>query len=816
MRRSGRLLLVLVALTMSFAGCLQKEVVKENNSKENIATNYTTRATSGLTAYSAVDESTWGTQSWGLGSNFVNGIGSDATFAVYSKDATKMVLEIYTSSYGVDASYTYDMKKNSDNIWRAKVATLPNGVYYAFRAWGPNWPYSSSWSRGNSEAGFISDVDSNGNRFNPNKVLYDPYTKELSHDKSNPTALNGNTAEIFASGSTLYGNLPRRDIDTGKYAPKSILLEDNTSFGVKPGIAQKDAIIYETHLRGFTEHSSSVNLSSILSGISGFSDVKSVPNAYRGTYKGAGYMANYLKDLGYTTIELLPVQETDNDGNSASQAGGNYWGYMTYGYFAPDRRYSYDKNPGGPTKEFKNMVKAFHDAGLEVYLDVVYNHTGEGGVWSDKDTAELTSFRGLDNSSYYALTTDNQYYWQSTGCGNNFDSSKNVVRNLIEDSLTYWTTKMGVDGFRFDLAPVLGRDAAPNYYFNSNATLLTDIALMTDAYNVEMIAEAWDTGTYQVGNFPNKWGEWNGRYRDAIRKFLKGDGNTSDFTSMINGDWNDFNDQGGPQKSVNFIDAHDGFTLMDLVSYNTKNNLNVSWPFGPTDGGNDTTNSWDSNGDQSLRRTRVRNFFVTQMFSRGIPMTVWGDEFGRTQNGNNNPYNVDSVATWNNYNMINTDSPDAVALTTGSYHNNYGTDYQDGKNDLFEFVSKLTKIRKYHSALRQDKYADFYLDSGNDVTYSFTKADGSYLGSDDRCVSTRIDGSAIGDDDFLVLTNMWSGWVNFNVPSASYGKKWVRVIDTASWAEQYNNIWDSWNSVTISNSYGVNPWSIVVLEEVNQ
>ncbi len=775
----------------------------------------------------AIDEGEWATATWGPGGRFVSS--DEATFAVYSKNATKIVLEIYRKPYGEDAVYRYEMAKGSDNYWRAKLRFVTNGTVYAFRVWGPNWPYVSTWQPGTTN-GFLCDVDSAGNRFNPNKVLYDPWALEITHDRNNPSALAsaGVDGNVYGTGPFVYNGKPRRQWDTGKVAPKAYLIKDTTSYGTKPAIPQKDAIIYEAHLRGLTMHPSTVNLATILSGFSGFESVVGVPDQYRGTYKGAAYMAKYLKALGYTTIELLPVHETDNDHNPDNQSGGNYWGYMTYGYFAPDRRYAYDKSPGGPTREFKEMVKAFHDEGLEVYLDVVYNHTGEGGLWGDTNTAELTCFRGFDNSEFYALVGGSpQYYWESTGCGNNFNTTKQVVKDLITNSLAYWADEMGVDGFRFDLAPVLGRDSAPDYIFNPNAQLLLDIASLGNSRNIEMIAEAWDTGAggYQVGNFPAGWGEWNGRYRDQVRRFLKGDGNTTGsdsdpkFVQVFNGDYGYFNNNGGPHKSVNFIVAHDGFTLMDLVSYNTKQNTTLTWPFGPSDGGSDNNDSWDSNfygtttSNQMFRRQRLRNFWVVQMFSRGVPMTVYGDEFGRTQNGNNNPYNIDSVATWNNYTMINTDSPHLVSTGGGgSYHNNYGTDSTasglSGKNDLFLFVKKLIALRKDHPVLRQQNYT---------VLYDFRKEDGTtYLSDGNRCVWIRIDGSSIGDSDFLVFVNMWISQVSYTVPLADSGKKWVRIIDTAWWAEDDNNFWETSSAPTITGSYGVNPWSIVVLQEVPQ
>ncbi|MFZ5445696.1 MAG: alpha-amylase family glycosyl hydrolase [Myxococcota bacterium] len=780
-------------------------------------------------ALSPVNESTWGSATWATGAAFVGAEGSNLRVGVYSANATRMLLEVYGAATGQEAIADYWMVKGSDNVWRAELASVPGKTLYAFRAWGPNWPWNAAWSRGNSAAGFVSDVDAAGNRFNPNKVLFDPYARELSHDKETPALLAaGENGGMFGTGGTdvaagqtysgpITGNVAinRRNVDTAKWAPKSVALKDTTSFGTKPGIADKDSIVYEAHVRGLTQHPSSMSLTTLLSGVSGFETVVNVPDAWRGTYKGAGVMAPYLKSLGVNVIELLPIHETANDTNSSTSAGGNFWGYMTYGYFAPDRRYAADKTLGGPTREFKEMVKAFHDAGLEVWLDVVYNHTGEGGTWdATKKAAELTSFRGLDNQTYYALvSSDRASYWETTGCGNNVNTGHPVVSKLIKDSLVYFITQMGVDGFRFDLAPVLGRDASPNYAFNPNAALLTDIAALTTTYNVEMVAEAWDLGTYQVGSFPSWWGEWNGRYRDTTRRFLKGDlsGAGITYADAFNGDYTFFNDQGGASKSVNFVVAHDGFTLADLVSYGAKLNASLAWPFGPSDGGNDNNDSWDSGGNQALRRQRFRNFMVWQVFSRGVPMLVYGDEFARTQNGNNNPYNLDSVATWNNYAMISSDSPHTVATgaSGAAYHNNFGTDSAaDGKNAAFLFTKFVLGLRKGSTALRQSGYA---------MPINFARADGSpgFNSSFDRAVRIHLDGSAVGSEDWLLFVNMWTGAVDFTAPAADSGKRWVRVVDTAAWAETNNNVWDPASAWTLSGTYGTHPWSIVVFKSVN-
>ncbi len=569
-------------------------------------------------------------------------------------------------------------------------------------------------------------------------------------------------------------------------------------------------------------HESSSNLETILQDFDGFSDVDNVPAQYRGTYKGAGYMAEYLKAMGINTIEFLPVHETDNDCNPDDGPGGNYWGYMTYGYFAPDRRYAYDKSPGGPTREFKEMVKAFHDAGIEVYLDVVYNHSGEGG------SSETVFLRGLDNSEYYCLDpNDKSVYWETSGCGNNLQCDNPMVRTFIVDSLKYWIEDMGVDGFRFDLAPVLGRefnDTNDRWDFNSSAQTIADITDLIDDYpvTIEMVAEAWDCGSpdgYQVGNFPDGWGEWNGRYRDALRRYVKSDGyGSTDIGDFIYGDNSYFNDQGGPHKSVNFVIAHDGFTMMDLVSYNSKQNTSLSWPFGPSDGGSDGNDSWDSNGDQELRRQQLRNIWTIQYFSRGVPMVVWGDEFARTQNGNNNPYNIDSICTYNNYYMINSDTPlNNTNTSSVGYHNNFGTDdHDDDKNTIFLFSKNIIQLRNTYPSLRQADYST--------VIYDYHSFD-----SWSQTAMIEISGDCDGDSDtkddghFLVCMNFHaSNSIDFEVPDPGAGNKWVRIIATNNWAEGNDGIWDTasgWSNKYEATpapypfSYVVNPRSVIVFQK---
>ena len=773
-------------------------------------------------AFSPVGEAAWDKGTWELGAHIS---GSETTFALYSANASKILLEIYDNKHGSDAKYDYWMKKDSNNVWRAKIKSAPHGTIYAFRCWGANWEFDKAWTRGGSGKGFKSDVDGNGNRFNPNKVLFDPYAREMTHDKSNKDALGSvQDGGMYGTGGVDYNGVPRRNFDTGKYAPKGYVIKDNTSYGNKPKIPQEKALIYEAHVRGITKHPSAANLNSILNNFDGFSGVQNIPDDKRGTYAGAAMLIPYLKGLGINTIELLPVHESDNDANPDNEPGGNFWGYMTYGFFAPDRRYSSDKSAGGPTKEFKEMVSAFHAAGMEVYLDVVFNHTGEGGVWGEGkfSTVELTSMHGIDNSTYYSLTDDKKFYWETTGCGNNMQCDNPVVRQFILDSLKYWITDMGVDGFRFDLATTLGREkAGDKWNYNAESKTLKDIVALGNENNVEMIAESWDCGdnAYQVGNFPNGWGGWNGRYRDTMRSYI-GTGNRTfkdkgDVLSYINGDYNNFDKEGGPHKSVNFIVAHDGFTLADLCSYQGKGNAqnqNLKWPFGKSDGGNDDNNTLGFVTEATKekdKRQAARNYIAVQMMSRGVPMIVYGDELGRTQNGNNNPWNIDSVATWNNYNMINTDSPHSIATggTGEPYHNNFGTfGNNKNKNGNFEFAKYMMKLHASEPALNQKDYK---------VSYDFKKENGTDTLSDgDKCVWVKINGSTVSDgSDYLMFMNMHTTNVNYAIPTES-GYSWVRLADTQSHFETDFNCWSSDKVIPCAGTYGVAPWSVVILKKV--
>jgi glycogen operon protein len=696
-------------------------------------------------------------------------------FKVYGARATRMELWIYRQATGVNQSVRYLMTKDSTTgIWSKTVSlavlqssyNITGPFYYGYRAWGPNWPFSSSWAPGSS-VGFISDVDSTGNRFNPNKLLIDPYAREISHDPLTPTMTDGT---IYASGPSY------RTVDTGTRAPKGIAMpDDSTSIGVKPTRALKDEVIYEVHVRGLT-----------------MNDL-SIPSAYRGTYRGAGMKAPALASLGVTAVEFLPLQETQNDTNDVnptSTAGDNYWGYMTLNYFAPDRRYSSDKTPGGPTREFKAMVKAFHDAGIKVLVDVVYNHTGEGGAWngSDPSTYNVISFRGLDNPTYYSLTADRQFSWDNTGVGGNYNTFNPVAQNLIVHSLEHWKDNLGVDGFRFDLASVLGNTVEHggfNYDKMHPGTALNRIARDLSprpaggGAGVDLIAEPWAIGgnSYQVGNFPSGWSEWNGQYRDLIRKDQNQMGvetvTPGQLATRLAGSSDLYGDDGRrPWSSINFVTAHDGFTLRDLYAFNSKNN-NQPWPYGPSDGGEDNNHSWDQGGVATDQRKAARNGLALLLLSAGTPMINGGDEYLRSLNGNNNAYNLDSSANWLSWSW----SSDQSTFRT--------------------FAQRLIAFRKAHPALRPQNFYSGSDTNGNVMEQlRWFKPDGqvpdsTYWNSgNNHALAWRLDGTEFGDPAaaIYVAYNGWSGDVSFTLPWPGAGRSWYRVMDTSTWNEGPNTI----------------------------
>jgi isoamylase len=667
-----------------------------------------------------------------------------ATFRVYSSHATRIELDLFRAPFGADeVSRTLLQRDPATSVWSVSIPLseirkhlkITSAIYYGYRAWGPNWTYDAAWTKG-SAAGFVADVDQDGNRFNPNKLLIDPYAREISHDPLNPRNLDAN---VFASGAE------NRLKDSGPVAPKGIVLRELAAAPPGPASPVKDDIIYEVHVRGLTKSDPAIAAS------------------VRGTFRGAAMKASQLKSLGITAVEFLPVQETQNDTNDADPQHANYWGYATLDYFAPDRRFSSDKSPGGPTREFQSMVSAFHAAGLKVFIDVVYNHTGEGYAWHPADTStyNLLSWRGLDNSTYYSLTGDRQNSWDNTGVGGNYNTANTAAQDLIVDSLAYWRQTLGVDGFRFDLASVLGNTCEHGCFkFDKLAPQTALNRLAKEFPRTPLIAEPWaiGDGTYQVGNFPAGWSEWNGMFRDDVRraqnKLGAGALTTGELATRLAGSSDLYQNNGRmPWNSVNFIVAHDGFTLADLYHFDLKNN-NQPFPAGPSDGGTDDNLSWDQNGNRVEQSKAERTGFALLMLSSGVPMMTGGDEFLRSLNGNNNPYNLDTSFNWLNYSL----SAD--------------------QSSFLAFARRMIAFRRQHPALHP---ADFY--SPRQLLWfrpDGGSADAAYLSNPDgHVLAWLLDAAALGDPAraIYVAYNGWSGPVDFTLPP---GHSWVRVGDTST------------------------------------
>jgi glycogen operon protein len=571
----------------------------------------------------------------------------------------------------------------------------------------------------------------------------------------------------------VYGSGPEhRAEDSGQQAPKGLVLPpaDAGGTGEKPQRALKDDVVYEVHLRGLTKND------------------PGIPESDRGTYKGAAAKAGELAELGVTAVEFLPMQESQNDANDAdpdSSADDNYWGYVTDNFFAPDRRYAADRSPGGPTREFRAMVKSFHDKGIKVLADVVYNHTGELGPWNegDKNTYGIHSYRGLDNPTYYSLTDDRQEPVDNTGVGGNFNTRNPVARDLIVDSLKYWKDTLGVDGFRHDLAPVLGNTCQHGCFQYSATDPGTALSHITKEMpprgpeggeGTDWIAEPWalGEGTYQIGNFPQGWAEWNGKYRDDLRI----DQNKSGVEEMtpgklarrFAGSSDLFGDDGRrPSSSVNFIVAHDGFTQRDLYSCNEKKN-DQSWPYGPSDGGSDDNFSWDQGGDAAAQRKAARNGFALLTLSAGTPMMTGGDETLRSMRCNNNSYNLDNSANWLDYEL------------------------DDREREFRTYTQRMLAFRKAHPALRP---ADFYASgdgNGNGMgqldwfTPAGSAPDEAYWNDASKhALAWRVDGTEFDDPAGAVYVayNGSADKTAFTLPSPGEGRQWHRVTDTGAGPE---------------------------------
>jgi isoamylase len=649
--------------------------------------------------------------------------GSLVSFKLASSRAERVELWIYDAPMGPERARV--VMERAGDVWQARVpaSALPETIYYGYRVWGPSWTFDPAWTPG-SMAGFVSEVDADGNRMNPNKLVFDPYARELSHDPTTPSQPDGSVYSTAAAN---------RMKDSGPVAPKGIVTREEPFATAKPARPLSDEIIYEVHLRGLTMGQG---------------------GDCAGTYAAAAERAADLADLGVTAIELLPIQETPNDRNDvdpASAKGDNYWGYSTLAYFAPDRRYACDRSPGGPTREVRAMVAAFHARGIKVYVDVVYNHTAEGGGGT------LLSLRGIDNAGYYQLDRAGSGFTNSNGVGADLAGQKPLAQQLVTDSLAYWRDALGVDGFRFDLAPVLGNDCVQCFRFKPD--FLETIAAQIGG---DLIAEPWGVvgGSYQVGNFPKGWSEWNDRYRDLIRQ----DQNETPATpgwlaDRLHGSSELYRPDGRPPSaSINFLVAHDGFTLHDLYACSGPNN-GQPWPYGPSDGGSTNNKSWDHGGDASAQRQAARTGFALLLLSQGVPMIVGGDERLRSQRCNNNPYNLDSPATWLDW------SAPEPAFTT--------------------FARRMMQFRGAHAALRHPAWIEPAQISWRDAAGAVASA--AYMDDATRPVlAWRLDGAALGDsaDAIYVAYNRSPLAVQVTLPAGT----WYRVADTGAWMEPQANI----------------------------
>jgi glycogen operon protein len=654
-------------------------------------------------------------------------------FSLFSRNALSVILLLFESP-SEDSVYkeiVLDKQKNrTGDIWHCHIQGLKAGALYLYRADGPYLP----------EKGF---------RFNIHKTLLDPYAKALTDfDHWDIQASMGyNPQEAGTDLSYSYK-------DNVATQPRCVVIDDSFDWqGDLPlNYPLRFSVLYETHVRGLTIHPGS-------------------GAQYPGTFQGVVEKIPFFKELNITSLEFLPIQEFNEReipriDPRTGKALVNYWGYSTAAFFAPKGSYAWDKTPGGQVREFKEMVRELHKAGIEVILDVVFNHTAEGN-----EQGPTLSFRGLDNSIYYMLDENNRYYKNYSGCGNTVNCNHPVVRTLIMDCLRYWVTEMHVDGFRFDLGSILGRDQ--HGQLMENPPVLEQIAEDPILRNTKLIAEAWDAGgAYQVGWFPGgRWAEWNDRFRDDIRKFWRDDPHqVRHLATRLSGSSDLYlRDGRKPFHSVNFITSHDGFTLLDLVSYESKHNENNGE--NNRDGGDaNYSSNYGVEGASSdpaiegLRIQQIKNFIATLMVSLGTPMILGGDELGRTQGGNNNAYCQDNEISW------------------------YDWSFKEKNKDLFRFIKEMIAFRlRHHGFMRPEFYTglDGNYNAIPDISWFDEKGNPPDWEKMDVCLALRMDGSRADiladqdDNDFFIMFNGGAKTVSFMVCDALEGKVWVRAVDTS-------------------------------------
>ncbi len=657
--------------------------------------------------------------------------GAGVNFALASENATGVEVCLFGGEDGNQQLECIPVAEQTGFVWHVYLPEVRPGQRYGYRVHGPYDP-------------------GNGHRFNPAKLCLDPYAKAIDR------TIDWNDALFGYEIGNADADLKKDERDSAPFAPKSVVIEPwfDWEGDRRLSIPWEDTIIYELHVKGMTKLH------------------PAMPEETRGTYAGLTHPAviDHLKRLGITAVELMPVHHFVADRHLVEKGLTNYWGYNSIGFFAPDVRYSASGSTSQQVSEFKLMVKEFHRAGIEVILDVVYNHTAEGN-----QLGPTLSFRGIDNATYYRLAEDRRYYVDYTGCGNSLNMRHPRTLQLIMDSLRYWITEMHVDGFRFDLAATLARELHEVDRLSAFFDIIQQDPVIS---RVKLIAEPWDVGEggYQVGNFPPLWSEWNGKYRDCVRDYWRGTDQTlNEFAARLTGSSDLYAWSGRrPYASINFITAHDGFTLNDLVSYNDKHNEangeenrdgesnNRSWNCGaegPTDDSEINT----------LRARQKRNFIATLMFSQGVPMLLAGDEIGRSQQGNNNAYCQDSELSW--------------------------FPWHQADRDLLEFAHTVIEFRKQHSNFRRRRFFQGRPIRGEEVgDIGWFKPDGEHMSDEDwnsgfaKSIGVYLNGDAIPgvgrrgeplhDDSFYLLFNAHHEAMDFVLPDGPWGKRFEKVLDT--------------------------------------
>lgn len=657
--------------------------------------------------------------------------GTGVNFSIYSENATAIYLCLFDSMDDEHEAQTISMTERTDYVWHVYLPEVKPGQLYGYRVDGPYAP-------------------AQGHRFNKNKLLLDPYAKAIAGNVRWHESLFG-----YEMGSE-QEDMSFSNADSAPFMPKSVVIDGSYDWQGDnyPNIPFHKTIIYEAHVKGLTQMN------------------PEIPENMRGKYAGISHPATirHLKELGITAIELMPVHYFLNDHYLEEKGLSNYWGYNTIGYFAPDARYASAGLLGEQVNEFKDMVRELHKNGIEVILDVVYNHSGEGN-----HLGPTLCFRGVDNACYYRLTEDKRYYMDYTGTGNTLNANLPSVLRLIMDSLRYWVLEMHVDGFRFDLAATLARELHEVDRLSSFFDIIHQDPVLSQ---VKLIAEPWDLGEggYQVGKFPPGWAEWNGKFRDCIRDYWRGSESIlGEFAQRFTGSSDLYHgDSRRPTASINFVTAHDGFTLNDLVSYNGKHN-DANGENG--NDGADDNRSWNCGAEGhtadaeivALRNKQKRNFLTTLFLSQGVPMLLYGDECGRTQQGNNNAYCQDNELAW--------------------------LHWEEADKDLLLFTRTLIHFRKKHPLFRRRKWFQgqpiwgtgtkdivWFLPDGGEMNdehwqQEFARSLSVYMNGEGIRTPGK-EGERIIDDSFFIAFNAHHESVRYKLPASEYGAQWTEEINT--------------------------------------